>query len=275
MVKGFCEIFKLTNKYIVLATPLILYTLFTSVYLAASATGKLINLLIAVVLFALMTSAFIAGWFNMIKIAVSAHARDDGNSLIKEFLPGVGDYFLPSLGLVCNIFILIVLMFILSFVVGAKFIGDPGISPEALSKALETAAALKALFASLTIEQLEKLNQWNILLLSTISLSYFLVILYLPALFFKRKNPYSAFFISLKDLFSKNIFKTLAIYVLLFIINAIISVLSTLFIGNVIMHFVLTLANFYFITLAALGIFYYYFKTFIEPQIGQNIDARV
>ena len=86
MKKGFSEAFNVTNKYIVLATPLILYSLFTSVYLAASATGKLINLLIALVLFTLMTAAFIAGWFNMIKIAIVAPQRDDANSLIKEFI---------------------------------------------------------------------------------------------------------------------------------------------------------------------------------------------
>lgn len=275
MKKDFCEVFCLTNKYIVLATPLILYSLFSSVYMAASATGKLINILIAVVLFGLMTSAFIAGWFNMIKIAVSAPTRDDANSLIKEFLPGVGEYFIPSLGLVSNVFILVVLMFIMSFVLGTKFIGDPGISAEALSKALESAPALKAFLASLTMNQLEILNKWNILLLGTMSLSYFLMILYVPALFFKRKNPYVAFFISIKDLFSKNIFKTLGIYILIFLINALISVFSALFIGNVIMHFVLTLANFYFIIIACLGVFYYYFKTFIEPKIGQNIDTRV
>ena len=275
MKKSFCETIGLTNKYIVLATPLILYSLFSSVYMAASATGKIINLIIAILIFTFMTSAFIAGWFNMIKIAVTTQCKDYSNSLLKEFVPGVGEYFLPALGLVSNVFIVVLLIFILSFLIGTKFIGDPGISAEALSKALESAPALKTFMASLTIEQHEKLNQWNILLLSTMSIAYFLNILYLPALFFKRKNPYIAFFISLKDLFSKNIFKTLGIYILIFLVNAIISVLSALFIGNVIMHFLLTLANFYFITLACIGIFYYYYKTFIEPQIGQNIDMRI
>ena len=51
MKKSFSEIFNTTNKYIILATPLILFSLFSSVYLAASATGKLINLLVAIILF--------------------------------------------------------------------------------------------------------------------------------------------------------------------------------------------------------------------------------
>ena len=275
MKKGFSEAFNVTNKYIVLATPLILYSLFTSVYLAASATGKLINLLIALVLFTLMTAAFIAGWFNMIKIAIVAPQRDDANSLIKEFIPGVGEYFLSSIGSLVNIFIVTLLVVIITIYAGMHFIGNPDISVEALSKSLETAITLKTFLASLSTEQLVKLNQWNILLMSGISFAYFILLLYLPALFFKKKNPFMALVVSFKDLFSKHILKTFGIYVLIFLANAIISILSALFIGNVVMHFILTLANFYFVTVAAVGVFYYYFKTFIEPQIGQNVDLRV
>ena len=61
------KIFKLTNKYIILATPLILFSLISNLYFAFSAQGKLLNLLIALFLILLMTGAFIAGWFNMIK----------------------------------------------------------------------------------------------------------------------------------------------------------------------------------------------------------------
>lgn len=275
MKKGLYEVFNLTNKYIILLTPLILYSLISSVYLAASATGKMVNIIIAVIMYTLITSAFFAGWFNMIKISVSSSVRQDTNSLMKEFVPGVGEYFLPSLGAIYNIFLFLILMFIVSFIFGAKFIGDPNISVEALSKALETADALKTFLMSLSVEQLNKLNQWNILLLITMTISYFIMILYFPALFFKRKNPYIALLISLKDLFSKNILKTLGFFTLIFMFNTIISIVSAISIGNVIMHFLLTLANFYFITLACLGMFYYYYKTFIEPQIGQNVDIRI
>ena len=275
MGKGFKKVFEIANKYIVLATPLILFSLVSTVYLAASATGKIINMIVGIILFVLMSAAFVAGWFNMVKLSVSNPDSREPNSLMREFLPGVGEYFLPTLGMFFNFFLLTSVIVYLCFIIGAKYIGDPGVSVEALSKSLETAQALKAFLAGLTSEQLLKLNYWNLLLMSGLSLSYFLVILYLPALFYKKKNPFLAFLFSIKDLFSKKIFKTIALYLLIFFVNALISILSAIFIGNVIMHFIITLLNFYFITVAAVGIFYYYYKNFVEPQLGQNIDTRV
>ncbi|MBE7711288.1 MAG: hypothetical protein E7Z92_04015 [Cyanobacteria bacterium SIG31] len=270
------QVFNLTNKYLILLTPLLLYSLFSSVYLAASAVGgKYINMIFAIVLFFFMTGAFIAGWFNMIKLAVANDIREDANSLIKEFPTGVGEYFLSSLGAMLNILVFTIFMLIISFQLGMHFIGDIGISAEAFSKALESTAALKVFVASLTTEQLSKLNSWNLNLLGSMTLTYFLVILYLPAIFFKSKNPFKAILISLKDLFSKNFIRTLGVYSLIFVGNFIISILSAVFTGNVIMHFIVTLANFYFITLAGLGIFYYYYNYFVKLQLGQNIDVKI
>ena len=275
MGKGFKKVFEITNKYIVLATPLILFSLVSTVYLAASATGKIINMIIGILLFVFMSAAFAAGWFNMVKLSVSNPESREPNNLMKEFIPGVGEYFLPILGAFLNFFLVISVIIYICFILGAKYIGDPGVSVEALSKSLESAQALKVFLSSLSSEQLLKLNFWNLLLMSGISLSYFVIILYLPAIFYKKKNPFIAFLYSIKELFSKKIFKTIALYLLIFFVNALISLLSALFIGNVIMHFIITLLNFYFITVAAVGIFYYYYKNFVEPQLGQNIDTRI
>lgn len=275
MIKSFKEVFNITNKYIMLATPLILYSLVSSVYLAASATGRVLNIMIAVFLFFLMTGAFIAGWFNMVKLVVSHPDSREPNTIIKEFASGVGEYFLPSLGLLLNVLLITLLIMYLSFFVGMQTIGDVGISADAFAKAFETTEALKVFLASLTTEQLMKLNQWNVLIMSSLSFSYFLVLLYLPALFYKKKNPFMALFVSLKDLFSKKILKTFGLYFMIFSINAFISILSALFIGNVVMHFIVTLLNFYYITIVSVGVFYYYYKNFVEPQLGQNIDTRI
>ena len=83
------------------------------VKLVTNLGGKVINLLIAIVLFTFMTAAFIAGWFNMIKIAVLQPDREDPNSLIKEFVGGVGEYFLSSLGM---IFVMYVYLSVSSFI---------------------------------------------------------------------------------------------------------------------------------------------------------------
>ena len=269
------NVFNLTNKYIVIATPLILFSLISSVYLTFSAAGKVINLILAIILFTLMIGAVIAGWFNMIKLAVKEPYREDTNSLIKEFTPGVGEYFLSSLGSIFVMTAVSLLLVFVSYYAGMKGIGDPGISSGAFSDAMESTEALKAVLNALTSEQLVKLNLWNFLLLGTISLTYFLLILYLPAMFFKNRNPFIAFFISLKDLFSRHFFKTLLVYIIIITANFILSILSALFSGNIILHFFVTLVNFYYIVLAGVGVFYYYNETFVETHLGRNIDKTV
>lgn len=269
------KIFELTNKYIILGTPLILFSLLSTIYLAVTARGTLLNLIIGLILFVLMTSAFVAGWFNMVKVAIKNPDDDNANSILKEFTPGVGEYFLSSLGLLFNVLVLSLIILIIASLIGMKFIGNPNISPEALNAAIQTPAALKVFLASLTKEQLIKINAWNLLLLGAMTLTYFLNILYIPALFFKNKNPFIALFEGLKDLFSKKFFKTLGIFILIFVIYTIISILSALFIGSVVLHFVITLVNFYFVTCVAVGIFYYYYNNFVKIQIGQIIDKKI
>ena len=48
------KIFNLTNKYIILATPLILFSLLSNLYALFSANGRIINLIFALLLLILM-----------------------------------------------------------------------------------------------------------------------------------------------------------------------------------------------------------------------------
>lgn len=270
------KIISLTNKHIALATPLILYSLISSAYMVVTASnGKLINILFAIFLFFLMTGAFVAGWFNMIKLVILNPEREDVNSIIKEFPAGVGEYFLPTLGSITIMFIVSSLLLVISYFIGMSLIGDLGITTESFAKAMQNSNELKAFLSSLSLEQLTKMNLWNMLILGTLTFSYYLIFLYLPTLFFKNKNPFKAFFHSLKDLFSRKILKTTGIFVLIFILNFIISLFSTIFGGNIIIHFLITLLNFYFITAVGIGVFYYYHENFVKPLIGQNMDIRI
>lgn len=258
------ESFNLTNRYIILATPLILFSLLSSLYILFSLGGNLISLVIAITLFVLMLAAFISGWGFMIKSGILEPEREDVNSLMKEFPSGVGEYFLPALGSVLNILVFSGLMLILAYAVGMKFIGSIGITPAAMSGALESAAALKAFIMSLSDEQLYRLNAWNLILFAAMGLDYFLLMFYIPAVFYKSKNPFKAFFISIKDLFSRNFLINIALYMLIFISYFFLSVLATILGANVIAHFILTLINFYYLTFAAVLVFNYYYSKFIK-----------
>ena len=158
MLKGFKEIFNITNRYIVLATPLILFSLISSLYLAFSMKNSPLHLIFAIILFILMASAFIAGWGQMVKTAVIEPTRKDVNSLIKEFPAGVGEHFIQSVGITHFILFFMIVIILCSFYIGIHLIGNPQISSESLTKALESAETLKAFLTSLTAEQLQILN---------------------------------------------------------------------------------------------------------------------
>ena len=256
--------FQLTNKYIILATPLILFSLLSSLYILFSVGGNLLSLLIALVLIGLMVGAFLSGWFFMIKTCVTNPEQEDPNGLLKEFPAGVGEYFLPVLGLMINTIVISVLLILVSYFVGMKLIGDIGITPEALTKGMESFAAMKAFLSSLTQEQMFKLNAWNMLLFFTMSVTYFLIMFYSPALFFKEKNPFKAYFVSLKDLFSKKFFTNYGLFLILFVSYFILSIFTTLFGANVIMHFIFTLINFYYLVFVAVMVYNYYYKNFVQ-----------
>ncbi len=267
------ESFNLTNKYIILATPLILFSLLSSLYILFSLGGNLVSLLIALVLFILMLAAFISGWSFMLKTCVQEPERDDPNSLIKDFPAGVGEYFLSVLGLIFIVAVLSIGVLGASYAAGMKLIGNIGISSTAMSGALESTVALKSFLMSLTDEQLFRLNAWNLLLLITMGLEYFLILFYIPAMFFKSKNPFKALFLALKDLFSKKFFGNLGLYLILFISYSILSILTTIFGLNVITHFIFTLINFYYMVFIAVLVFNYYYVNFVK--IGGKLDERV
>lgn len=273
MLKLIKESFKITNKYIILATPLILFSLISSLYLLFSAGGTKISLMISAVLFFLMFGAFLSGWLYMTKRCVQSPQDEDVNQLIKEFPAGVGEYFLPTLGLIIISFIVSVLFFIISIFLGIKFIGDPHISQSLLSNSLGSVEAMKKFAMSLTDEQLVKINLWNLLMFSAVSFSYFLIIFYAPAMFMKNKNPFFALGLALKDLFSRKFLKNVLLFIFVSVIYLIFSMLIAILGGNIILHFIFTLANFYFIVFAAVLIFSYYYKNFV--QIGGNVDETV
>ena len=270
------KVFELTNKYIIIATPLILFSLFSSIYLIASTRGTgIIQILLIFCILFLMGAAFIAGWGNMVKSAVSEEKSDEPNDIIKQFPSGVGEYFLSSCGVLICAFLFNLVFFICSFAAGMHYIGDIGVSSAEISKAMANQQALKAFLTGLSPAQLIKINMWNVLLLGTMSITSFLLMLYLPAVFFSSKNPFKALYISIRYIFSNKFFKTLGVFLLIFVLNFVISIFLALLSGNVFTNFVMTLINFYFICCVAIGIFYYYYKHFVNQKPGQIIDTVI
>ena len=270
------KVFDLTNRYIIIATPLLIFLFLLSVYfLVVMQNGQLIKLIFSIVLIFLMLSAFLSGWGNMIKSAVLEKNFDEPYLIIKNFISGVGEYFLQVASILLITFLFSVLLFILTYFAGINLIGDIGVSSSDLSGALSSNEALKMFLTSLSADQLLKLNMWNFLILFAMSIFYFLTMFFMPDLFLENKNPLKAILNSLKNLFSKKILLNIGVYLLIFIFNFIISIFSALCSANPILSFVMTLVNFYFICFVVIGIFYYYNKNFVNAHLGNAIDTYI
>ena len=271
------KVLKITNKYIILATVLILYSLITNIYAVcfASAKTNIAGIIIAVLVLILMSGAFFAGWFKMIKDIVLEPEKDNSNSIIKVFPEGVGEYFLPALGGILLTSAIFGIVGAATFYFGLHFIGNPHIDWTKITSISNNITAQKEYLSSLSSTQLAQILQWNQLFIITVTTSYFLLFLYLPVLFFKTKNPFKAIWICLKDLFSKKILMTSGVFFLIFFANLIVSVFSALTMGNTIANFIATLLGFYILTASAVGLFEYYNSKFMQSHLGQNIDIKI
>lgn len=272
MFKTIRESFRITNGNIVIATPLIFFSLLSGLYMIFSATGNKIGLIFSVILFFLMLGAFLSGWIYIIIRAVK-EPDIESNALITEFPSGVGEYFLSALGMVFQIIVVFILIAVGVVLLGKKFIGETGITYDQIVQAAANVQATKAFVDSLTEEQLIKINMWNILTFCTVLFSYFMLMLYPAVIFFKEKNPFKAFFISLKDTFGHRFFKNAGMFAMIFIVYIFISMCTVLLGKNIIFHFVFTLLNFYYITFVGVLLCNYYYSNFIK--IGSNIDTTI
>ena len=245
--------YKITNKCIVLATPLILFSLLSSLYILFSTGGNAISITCALILFVLMLAAFLSGWFYMVKLCVNNPDMEDINSLFKEFPSGVGEFFLSVLGALFNIAVVVAVLFCISYFVGMKFIGSVGISAAAMVGVFDSVENLRSFLLSLSEEQLFRLNAWNLLLLVTMM--------------------FKAFWISLKDLFSRKFLSNVFLYSILFVSYFVLSILSSIFAMNVFTHFIFTIINFYYTVFVAVLLFNYYYNNFVK--IGGMLDKEI
>lgn len=253
--------FEITNKYIILATPLILFSLISSLYLVFSLRGTFMAVAIALVLFFLMLGAFLAGWFYMLKQSILFPDKEDTTPLIKEFPAGVGEYFLSVLGFLAIYFVIQLVFMLITQQIGMKFIGDIGISPEAISNSIKDP---EALLGSLSAEQVSKINKWNVLMFLTMTSASFIMMFFPQALVFKDKNPLKAFAEGVKSLFSRKFFTNLGLFLLILASYVALSLLTVFFGTNIVVHFVFTLINFYYFVYVAVLLFNYYYKNFVK-----------
>ena len=284
----FSDALKINNSNIILATPLILFSIFASSYLVIAPANRVFNIGIILILFFAITAAFFSGWFYTIKLAINSfdttefvkpvantpeekeserqteNIKGDVFYLLKQFPTGVGKYFLEYFFMAALFFLLLTFVVLFTYKLGYMLIGSIGISRPDLFFALSTPETMVELIKSMTPEQQIKLSQWNLFFLLTTTLYSFVIMFWAPEIVFKKVSVFNALVGSIGKLFKK-FFRALTIFAFLMLIYFIISIFSVLIPSNII-GFMLTVLYFYFLVYAAVLIFLFYKKEFMENE---------
>ncbi len=267
----FCAVrnsFGVVWKNLILVQPFILFLLVFSILsggLSRVQSSPLYFFIFSTLLL-LLIIAFLSGWFYMAKKTIAFEMCENLSpeekavksfGLIKHFLPGVGEYFLPMLGF--GIFYLIIFLGVslCTFKLGMTLIGAPNFDLTAINAAATDAAKLQAYFASLPTEQTKTLAYWFMLVSSTGMLFQFVTTWWLPALFYNTKNPFKALGHGLKFL-SKHFLGSICVYFVLGILNFIVSFVNSALTGNIIFALIGLLLFFYYATYYVVLLFLYY-----------------
>ena len=140
------KVIELTNKYIIIATPLLLFLFFLSIYFyVIIRNGQSALILLGFILMFCMLTAFTAGWGNMLKSVVSEDSSDEPYMIIKNFVSGVGEYFLPSLGFFTIVLLINSSFLALTYFAGMHFIDEFGYKSFARCKEIKNAFKIENL----------------------------------------------------------------------------------------------------------------------------------
>ena len=117
------ESFKYSNQCVILATPLILFSLIFGIYILVTLGGSVVSLIFSVIVAIIMLAVFLSGWFSMVVRCVKESETDDYFGLMSEFTAGVGKYFLSALGMLLISFLFALGMMFLVYYAGIHFAG--------------------------------------------------------------------------------------------------------------------------------------------------------
>ena len=258
--------FGITKDNIILAQPLVLYLVVISLTMAGLAQqGNKTAFMVFALANILLTTAFCAGWFYMVKKTIEHSKKEFEKSeeqsmasfaLVKDFFPGVGEFFLPVTFLIIIYTTLFFAVMYLGYKFGLHALPHPHINwPEMM--AAQTPEQMQKFVHSLSFTQIKILNLWMFYMGAVFFLFSFLTLFLYPAMIYDSKNPFIAFWINIKFVF-KNFFGSLGLLIFLLALHMFLSALSLLFSLNVFLSIIFLVISFYFATYCLVLIFLYY-----------------
>lgn len=268
ILRAIKQSFSIVWKNLILAQPPILFLIVISILTAGMSGLRRVPVagIIFFISFILLVAAFFAGWFFMAKKTI-VFAMDDSMpeeekaiksfGLVKHFFPGVGEYFLPQvvLGILYVLFSFVVTY--IAFQVGEKFLGAPNIDFAKLNEYSTSVTEFQSYINSLGTEQAYSLLSWLSYLFFVALCGQFVTIWWVPALFYKTKNPFMAIVEGTKFLFRK-FGASVGIFLFLMIFHFVVSFVNSLTSQNIIIALIGFVLFFYFVTYYVVLIFLYY-----------------
>lgn len=233
----FKRAFDFTNKNIILICLLMIFSLITTVFVSLFKSVSL-NVLI---LYILMLVAFFAGFFNIIKNIIQ------GNSAKLAFLEGVGEYFLPMLGIGMISFGMYIIFAVLAMQLGTSLAGTKEQVVAALNELMpilqtaDTSSLANIEPASAKIYLVIMLSVWIAWGVLSFIILYWVPVLYVD----NERNIFKSFYKSVKFLL-KNFIKTLCFFVgfvLLLVVTTFLSALAAMFLP--LLEFVFFMLSYY------------------------------
>lgn len=282
MLELFNQARKITNNNIILAVPLILgikvldlYTFFSKVHMDSSS-----KVFLAFITVLFMSSLFLAAWFYMIKGAVSLCKKefvmdsDRANAsllLLKTIPDGVGKYFLSFVGLYFIIFFIQIISTYVVYYIGVKLIGslDSASTQQLIQIASDSSVSSNTGVANfveqLTPEQIIFFGKWSLLFMVATLVIMYILMLWIPEIIYRSKNPLIALFASIEKVF-KDFKKTSLIFLILWIMGFILLFIYTFAIINPIAYMIISVVMYYFMMYVAILIFLYYDKRYVDDH---------
>ena len=282
MFKLFKEAFKTSNDCIILAFPLVLFMWILSFYFAFS--NSVVNtpaeIILAFVTVLFMVCAFLSGWFYMvqqaIEVAGQVYVLDEDRAkatmnLFKVIPFGIGKYFLSFIGMIIIFLIVVSLTGAAVYYTGINLIGNV-FTQEQITGALSSTQDMKAFIDSLSLDQLIKLNLWNMLIMGATTLLSFIFMLWVPEIIYCTINPFIALFKAIKKVFVK-FPKSVVLFIYLSFLNILMSFLSTFAIQHPLLYLLFMVVYFYFVIYVVVLVFSYYKHEYCGAGENEEIKA--
>lgn len=276
MLKLFKDCFKITNDCIILVTPLIIFLSILSWYVnfAFNSIDDVKKLLLGAITLFVMFCGFFASWIYMAKKTINLSKKvyifdndriKDIKKLIIALPKGIGRLFLPIMGTVSLYILIYVGLYCLLNYFITKYAGYIDLSNIDIESLNLSSKNLIDSINNMELSEMKIIAIWYLASTITVNLITFLTIFWIPEVVYKEQNFIKALFSSIGKVF-KNIKSVLILYIFMFCIIKILSIVNTLLLLVPLLYFFVLLITYYFIVYLVVLLFTYYERKFAQNE---------